>query len=64
VATLRLRLGVASFQEAIGFGFGKAVRMVNADGTCPTTVLSGLHSMDYAAAWQPGSGREAGRIVC
>jgi len=53
-----------SRQEAIGFGFGKAVRMINADGTCPTTVLSGLHSMHYAAAWQPGPGREAGRIAC
>lgn len=51
-------------QEAIGFGFGKAVRMINADGTCPTTVLSGLPSMDYAAVWQPGPGREAGRIAC
>ena len=54
----------ASLQEAIGFGFGKAVRMINADGTCPTTVLSGLLSMDYAAVWQPGPGREAGRIEC
>ncbi len=53
-----------SRQEAIGFGFGKAVRMINADGTCPTTVLSGLHSMDYAAVWQPGPGREAGPIAC
>jgi Tol biopolymer transport system component len=51
-------------QEAIGFGFGKAVRMINADGTCPTTVLSGLLSMDYAAVWQPGPGREARRIAC
>jgi Tol biopolymer transport system component len=53
-----------SLQEAIGFGFGKAVRMINTDGTCPTTVLSGLRSMHYAAVWQPGPGREAGRIAC
>jgi len=53
-----------SRQEAIGFGFGKAVRTINADGTCPTTVLSGLTSMHYAAVWQPGVGREAGRIAC
>jgi Tol biopolymer transport system component len=54
----------SSLQEAIGFGFGKAVRTINADGTCPTTVLSGLQSMDYAAVWQPGPGRAAGPISC
>jgi Tol biopolymer transport system component len=54
----------AEFQEAIGYGFGKAVRTINADGTCPTTVLSGLDSMHYAAVWQPGVGREADPISC
>jgi Tol biopolymer transport system component len=54
----------AEVQEAIGFGFGKSVRTINADGTCPTTVLSGLDSMYFAAAWQPGVGREAGPISC
>lgn len=54
----------AEVQEAIGFGFGKTVRTINADGTCPTTVLSGLDSMHYAAVWQPGIGREAGPISC
>lgn len=54
----------AEVQEAIGFGFGKAVRTINADGTCPTTILSGLDSMHFAAAWQPGVGREAGPISC
>lgn len=54
----------AALQEAIGFGFGKAVRTINADGTCPTTVLSDLDAMHFAAAWQPGVGREAGSISC
>ena len=54
----------AEIQEAIGFGFGRTVRTINADGTCPTTVLSGLDSMHFAAAWQPGVGREAGPIAC
>jgi Tol biopolymer transport system component len=54
----------SELQEAVGFGFGKAVRTINADGTCPTTILSGLDSMPYAAVWQPGLGREAGPISC
>ena len=54
----------AEVQEAVGFGLGKAVRTINADGTCPTTVLSGLDSMHYAAVWQPGAGREAGPVSC
>jgi Tol biopolymer transport system component len=54
----------AEVQESVGFGFGKAIRTINADGTCPTTVLSGLDSMYFAAAWQPGVGREAGPIGC
>lgn len=54
----------AEVQEAVGFGLGKAIRTINADGTCPTTVLSGLDSMYFAAVWQPGVGREAGPISC
>jgi Tol biopolymer transport system component len=54
----------ATVQESVGFGFGKAVRVINADGTCPTTILSGLDSMHFAAAWQPGVGREEGPIGC
>jgi hypothetical protein len=44
--------------------FGKAVRVINADGTCPTTILSGLDSMHFAAVWQPGVGRAVGPINC
>lgn len=54
----------AFVQESVGFGFGKTMRVINADGTCPTTILSGLDSMHFAAVWQPGVGREAGPISC
>jgi Tol biopolymer transport system component len=54
----------AEVQESVAFGFGKAIRTINADGTCPTTVLSGLDSMYFAAAWQPGVGREAAPASC
>jgi Tol biopolymer transport system component len=50
-------------QESVGFGFGKAVQVINADGTCPTTILSGLDSMYSAAVWQPGA-RPATPITC
>lgn len=46
------------------FGFGDAVMQVNADGTCPTRILSERRSVHYAATWQPGPGREAGPIAC
>ena len=50
-------------QESVGFGFSKAVQVINADGTCPTTILSGLDSMYSAAVWQPGA-RAASPIAC
>jgi len=50
--------------ESAWFGFGDAVMEVNADGSCPTKVLSERVSVLYAATWQPGPGREAGPIVC
>jgi Tol biopolymer transport system component len=50
--------------EATGFGFGKGVRMINADGTCSTPVISEPVSQFVAAVWQPGIGREAGPISC
>jgi len=53
----------STVQESVGFGFGKAVQVINADGTCPTTILSGLDSMYTAAVWQPGA-REASPIAC
>jgi len=53
----------ALVQEGIGYGFSKAVQVINADGTCPTTILSGLDSMYTAAVWQPGA-RAASPISC
>lgn len=46
-------------------GIGGKVVQANADGSCLRTVL--LPSREtglYGAAWQPGPGREAGRIEC
>jgi hypothetical protein len=37
--------------------------VINADGTCPTTILSGLDSMYGAAVWQPGA-RDASPLTC
>jgi Tol biopolymer transport system component len=45
-------------------GRGDAVMQVNADGSCRRKLLSVPGASFYAPAWQPGPGREAGRIVC
>ncbi len=37
---------------------------INADGTCQTKVLSQPGAIFLAPTWQPGPGREAGRIAC
>ncbi|HSS03632.1 MAG TPA: hypothetical protein VLK89_00400 [Solirubrobacterales bacterium] len=51
--------------ELSEIGFGSAVMQVNSDGTCLRTVLPASPSTAlYGAAWQPGPGREAGRISC
>lgn len=61
LAYTRLRGG--SF---LGFlGFGAAILQVNADGSCGSTIRPPRRGVAYwGAAWQPGSGREAGRIAC
>lgn len=46
------------------FGFGDAIVEVNADGSCPTNVLAAPRVLYFGAVWQPGPGREAGRIAC
>jgi Tol biopolymer transport system component len=43
---------------------GDKLMSVNAEGTCLTRVLTDPELIVYGAAWQPGSGREAGRIDC
>jgi Tol biopolymer transport system component len=50
--------------EAASIGFGDSIMQVNADGTCPTRTLSAPRTAFYVPAWQPGLGREAGRIAC
>lgn len=46
------------------FGFGTSVIEVNADGTCRRRLLWDPETAYFGAAWQPGPGREAGRIRC
>jgi Tol biopolymer transport system component len=50
--------------EAGSLGFGDAVVEMNADGSCPTTVLTARLAAFYGATWQPGAGRGAGPISC
>lgn len=50
--------------EAGFFGFGDAIVEVNADGSCSTNVLTSPRVLYFGATWQPGPGREAGRIAC
>ncbi|HEU5143520.1 MAG TPA: hypothetical protein VFU04_10250, partial [Solirubrobacterales bacterium] len=50
--------------EAASFGIGDALMQINADGSCPTKTLSEPGVGFYVPAWQPGPGREAGRIAC
>jgi Tol biopolymer transport system component len=46
-------------------GIGSALMQVNADGSCPGRILGPARKVGlYGAAWQPGLGREAGRIAC
>lgn len=54
----------AARTEAAAFGVGDALMQVNADGTCQTKVDSAPRTAFYAPVWQPGSGREAGKIEC
>ncbi len=58
-----MRFGRGS-SEATSLGIGDTLMQVNADGTCPTTLLSAPGTGFYVPAWQPGPGREAGRIAC
>jgi Tol biopolymer transport system component len=50
--------------ELLEAGIGASVMQMNADGTCPREILEPSIVAIYGAAWQPGSGREAGRISC
>lgn len=45
-------------------GLGDSLMEINADRTCRVEVLSFPRAVLFGAAWQPGPGREAGRISC
>ena len=49
---------------ALLFPTGNALMQVNADGTCRKKIASDPKVAFYGIAWQPGPGREAGRIDC
>ncbi len=47
------------------FGIRSAIMEMNADGSCLHTVVPPSRGTAfYGVAWQPGSGRDAGRITC
>ena len=48
----------------LGLVKARSIEEVNADGTCPMSVPSLRRGFFSGAAWQPGPGREAGRIAC
>ena len=50
--------------ESASEGIGDALMQINADGTCNTKLLSERGVGFYVPAWQPGPGREVGRILC
>jgi len=51
--------------EALLLGFGDSVNEINADGSCPTRVLTAASDEAFLSpVWRPGAGREAGPISC
>jgi Tol biopolymer transport system component len=46
------------------YEWANSIAQINADGSCETEVLARKRTVYYGAAWQPGPGREAGRIKC
>lgn len=51
--------------ERLAYDERKSVVEINADGTCRRKVLARTATLFYfGAVWQPGPGREAGRIAC
>jgi Tol biopolymer transport system component len=46
------------------FSFGNAVMEINSDGSCRHELTAYPRLAFYGVAWQPGVGREAGRISC
>jgi Tol biopolymer transport system component len=50
--------------DLIELGLGASVMQMNANGSCPREILEPSLVGVYGAAWQPGPGRDAGRIKC
>lgn len=51
--------------DSEGLGYASAVLQVNADGSCLSLLLPpSPDTAFFGVAWQPGPGREAGRIRC
>ncbi len=50
--------------DLIELGIGASVLQMNADGSCQRKILGPSIVGLYGVAWQPGPGREAGRIAC
>jgi len=44
--------------------WANSIVQINADGSCETEILARKRTVFSAPAWQPGPGREAGRIRC
>lgn len=62
IAFVRYRSGEGERDQ---LGIRSSVMQVNADGSCLGRVLAPQGGVGfYGAAWQPGPGREAGRIAC
>ena len=57
-------IAFARFRSGSSRDFGNSIMQINADGTCLTKMLSAPGVAFYVPAWQPGAGREAGRIDC
>lgn len=46
------------------FERSNSIHQINADGTCEQQILARKRTVFFGPAWQPGRGREAGRIEC
>ena len=57
------RIAFARFPRGL-FELPSSIIQINADGTCPIKTLSAPRTGFLVPAWQPGPGREAGRIAC
>ena len=55
-----------TFDPTLGllFPMGNEIRVMNADGGCKTTIRRSLKVALYGVAWQPGSERGAGPLIC